>query len=141
MALIDKLVKKGVYQFIGDVEIDYHAGVFFVYKKTSYFQFYSNSIIKYYTRIEGQRPTDTDYLKLYEHIKNDGEGVQISKLEIIDWNKNINAFSLKINEQQRYFYIMPSKLTELITDTITEFVIDSRDEGSRITNVFRLIEI
>ncbi|MBN8702471.1 MAG: hypothetical protein J0M08_05375 [Bacteroidetes bacterium] len=130
---------ESLYQFIGETKIDYHAGIYFVYKKTNYLKFFKNHTIKYFERIEGQHLDDTNFLKLNESLLIENKDIQTVQAKGIEWNNNIVLFEIKRNTILIPFYCMPSKLIELIDNEITEVVFDNHESPHKTTEVYRLI--
>ena len=139
---LSKLNFKGLYCCIGNSKVDYHAGSFFIYKKVSYLRFFPNAKVAYFERIEGQRPDDTDYQKVYALMNSSNEIIQITEVKEVGWNNNLAQINLKRQEKQYDFYCLPSILIENVSGKeITEVILDSINEAVKITEVYSLILI
>ena len=137
---ITKIKTDCLYRSIIDCKIEYHAGLFFVYKKTAYLRFYSNGELRFYTRIEGEHTDDTNFLKVYDLIDKTDDNVQIVKIAEVDWNHMIAETTINRNGNDIDFFIMPSILTENVDGvTISELILDSRSTNNKITEVYNRI--
>ncbi|MBR5643995.1 MAG: hypothetical protein IKW77_07400 [Salinivirgaceae bacterium] len=137
---ITKIKTDCLYRSIIDCKIEYHAGLFFVYKKTAYLRFYSNGELRFYTRIEGEHPDDTNFLKVYDLIDQTDDNVQTVNITEVDWNHMIAETTINRNGNDIDFFIMPSILTENVDGvTISELILDSRSTNNKITEVYNRI--
>jgi len=138
---ISKIESDCLYRAILSSKIEYHAGLFFVYKEIAYLRFYLNGELKFYTRVEGQRPDDINYSKVYDLIGQSESDVQTAKFTEIEWNRMIVKTILKRNGNDIEFYIMPSILTENIEGVkLTELILDSQSSENKITEVYNRID-
>lgn len=137
--MLERMNYNGIYQCVSRINIDYHAALFFVYKYTKYFRFFSDGTVSYYERLEGQKYDDNDYLKVYELLSSVNVNNVSIEIEYVQWNERLKI--IKLNNIKYYF--LPSIFSELIDPEckITQFVLDSIDKSEIVRDVYNFIEI
>jgi len=127
--LIDR-IKNTIFKTILTVEVDYHAGGFFIRKTASYFVFTSGYEAIQFEREEGLHPYDNNYEILLSQIIKEKKGTNYA---VTQPNRDVNI--LKLQNVQEEILCMPSVFLENVNGGyLTELVIDCK--RTSIKNIY-----
>lgn len=121
----------GVYQCIKNISVDYHAGLFFVYKFTKYLRFFPDGKLSYMDRIEGQKDDDDNYNKVYNLLENCDTKIEVQNVE---WNENLIRFTV----DEVDYTCGPSILSELINpkNNYTQLFVNYTNDHKNETDIY-----
>ncbi|WP_207426684.1 hypothetical protein [Pedobacter sp. SYSU D00535] len=122
-----ELIENKVFRCYTEVDVEYHAGVFFVRKEASYLFFKSSQKAVLYQRKEGGTPFDSDCHFFMREILEEKKGLEF---EISHPQKDVPIFKLKSIHGECFF--MPSSFMEyVLKNRITEILLDNKIAGTK----------
>jgi hypothetical protein len=127
-------IKNKVFKSNISINVDYHAGAFFIKKNVAYLIFGNDDSVILYYREEGLHPYDNDYEKLLDDLATKKENQAYAICQ-----PNLENNLLKLTNNEKEILCMPSIFLENVNeDELTELLLDKLN-GQR--HIFTLVYV